>query len=197
MIRALKGKMIVRLDKKEIKSESGIEIKLSDEEQPYGTGLVISVTDVPDIAKGDYVLFDDCVKSRIFEMDGKQYIKLDPKEIICKVVDNKPVPILNKVLVEEGEDYEKSAGGIYIPEKYRKGSCFGKVIDTGKGIIGLKGNRVPTVLLKGETILFSQWKKIEIEINSNKYTIIREDSIVAIIDSPDLNSRIEREKWRN
>lgn len=196
MFRALKGKLIVKVFDKTITSESGIIITLSEQEQPYGWGEVVSTIEVPDISKGDKILFDDCMIKNIFEIDEEKYIKLDPKDIICKIINDKPAPILNKVLIDVVSEYDTSKGGIVIPEEYRDGSCFGKVIAVGNGKISLKRNRVPMRVLIGEMVLFSQWKKLDIEIKGKKYTLTRDESILCVIDNMGLTSRIEQSKWR-
>lgn len=194
MLRALKGTMIVKLDEKVVETDSGIICH--DEERNYGSGKVKYATEVPDIKVGDYLLFDDCMKDRTFGYDGAEYIKIFPKEVICKLVDGKPVPILNKLVIKEAPDYDTTAGGIVIPDEYKNGSCFGEVKASGNGLIGLKGTRIPLTVLVGETVLFSQWKKLDIDIKGKKFTVIREDSIAVIIDNADLSERIERSKWR-
>jgi chaperonin GroES len=196
LVRALKGSIIVKVNKKEITTESGIVAPLSDEEQPYSMGVVTSSgVDMRLLKRDDIVLFDDCTKKR-FEMDGNLYFKLDPKEIICKVVDGAPVPILDKVIIDPEKDYETTAGGIFIPEEAKPGSCFGKVFAVGDGNIGLNGRLIPLTVLVGEYVYYSQWKKIEIEITGNKYVMTREESIEGILDNFNLSERIEREKWR-
>ncbi len=100
---------------------------------------------------------------------------------IQKVAEFKVKPLGDRVLLREVEDVTtKTESGIYIPETANndKGAKRGKVIAVGDGKYE-DGKRVPMSLKPGDTVLFS-WGE-NIEVDGEKYFIVRESEISAII----------------
>ena len=94
------------------------------------------------------------------------------------------IPLGDRVLVQavlEGEG-KKTASGIIIPETVDKEKPeVGKVVAVGEGRMNDEGKVVPIRVKKGDTVLFSKFGPDEIKVDGEKYLILNESSILAII----------------
>lgn len=90
-------------------------------------------------------------------------------------------PLFDRILIQE-EDVKKTKtdSGIYIPESFKedRGTKRGKVLAIGKGKFD-DGKIVPPTVKIGDQVLF-QWGD-EIILDDEKYFIVRESEIIAII----------------
>lgn len=92
-------------------------------------------------------------------------------------------PLGDKILIKELENTEKSkktASGIIIPDTVHsdKGAKEGKVIAIGSGKY-IDGKKVNLDVEVGDTVLF-QWGD-ELTVDNQKYFIVSESSILAVI----------------
>jgi chaperonin GroES len=96
----------------------------------------------------------------------------------------KVIPLGDRVLVklDDISEGKVSAAGIIIPETVDKEKPeMGEIIATGEGKRLDDGKVIPMKLKVGDTILFSKYGPDEVKINGEKYYIIREDAILAIV----------------
>jgi chaperonin GroES len=94
------------------------------------------------------------------------------------------IPLGDRILVRpltEKED-EKTASGIYIPETAKEKGKFlkGEVVAAGNGWYQ-DGELIPLRVKVGDTVLYPTYVGDDVEIDGKEYTIIKEDSILAII----------------
>ena len=89
-------------------------------------------------------------------------------------------PLADRVLVKPLEK-EKKKGGIIIPDTAKEKPQQGEVFAVGEGRIDDKGKRIPPEVKKGDKILFGKYSGTEIEIEDEKYLILREGDILAKI----------------
>ncbi len=85
-------------------------------------------------------------------------------------------PLHDRVIVKPAEKAEKTAGGIIIPDTAQEKPQKGEVVAVGNG----KKDEPMTVKV-GDTILFGKFSGTEIEIEEEKYLLLRETDIFAII----------------
>jgi chaperonin GroES len=86
-------------------------------------------------------------------------------------------PLADRVLVEPAPAEEKTIGGIIIPDTAKEKPLQGKVIAAGKG------TKDEEMCVKaGDTVLYGKYAGTEIEFEGNKYLIMRQSDILAIID---------------
>ena len=83
--------------------------------------------------------------------------------------------------IEEGEG-EQSVGGIIIPDTAKEKPQQGKVIAAGTGRVKEDGKRVPLDVKTGDRILFGKYTSQEVKFDGEKYLIMREDEVLAVID---------------
>jgi chaperonin GroES len=93
----------------------------------------------------------------------------------------KMIPLGDRVIVRLLEQEEKKKGGIIIPDTAKERPSEGEVIAVGKGRRNTSGDRVEMEVKKGDRVLFNKYAGTEIEIESNKCLVMKEDEILAIL----------------
>ncbi len=100
-------------------------------------------------------------------------------------VSSRITPLGSRVLVKpftKAELETKNSFGIILPSKDDKEKAEqGKVIAVGPGDLH-DGVRVPVSVRVGDTVAFSRYGYEEITVNGEEYYLIKEDSILAIIN---------------
>ncbi len=91
-------------------------------------------------------------------------------------------PLHDRVIVQRLEEGEQKVGGIIIPDTAKEKPQQGKVIAVGLGKKE-KNERVALDVKEGETILFGKYSGQDIKIDGEEYLIMREDEVLAVLDS--------------
>jgi len=91
-------------------------------------------------------------------------------------------PLDNGVVIKQLEAKEKTAGGIFLPEAAKEKPMMGKVIATGPGKLNDNGTVTAMSVKKGDQVLYSKYMGNEIELDGEKYVILRENDIFGIIE---------------
>jgi len=92
-------------------------------------------------------------------------------------------PLNDRVLVKRLEEETKTAGGLFIPDSAKEKPTRGKVIAVGTGRANDDGVRKPLDVKAGDTILFGKYAGTEIKLEGEDLIIMREDDILAVIES--------------
>ena len=90
-------------------------------------------------------------------------------------------PIGDYVVIKPDVEDDVSKGGIYIPEVAQEESYTGTVVAVGSGVLTQRGDRVPSELKEGDRIRFSGYGH-EIELDEEKFLVIREFDCIAIME---------------
>lgn len=85
-------------------------------------------------------------------------------------------PLADRVLVQPMEAEQKTAAGIIIPDTAKEKPQQGVVVAVGPG----KKDEPMTVKV-GEKVLYGKYSGSELEIGGDKYLIMRESDIFAIL----------------
>jgi chaperonin GroES len=85
-------------------------------------------------------------------------------------------PLADRVLVAPAAAEEKTVGGIIIPDTAKEKPLKGKVVAVGNGT---KDEEM--ILKKGDTVLYGKYAGTEIEFEGEKYLIMRQSDILAIL----------------
>ena len=85
-------------------------------------------------------------------------------------------PLADRVLVKPAEAEEKTASGIIIPDSAKEKPLKGEIIAAGKGT---KDEEM--VLKPGDHVLYGKYARTEIELEGEKYLIMRQSDVLAII----------------
>lgn len=91
-------------------------------------------------------------------------------------------PLGNRVVVEPSSPEQITASGIIIPEsKTQEKPAQGTVVAVGPGEVR-DGKLIPIDVKVGDSVLFSKYTPEEVEVDGTDYLIIREDSLLAILN---------------
>ncbi|MDY6393573.1 MAG: co-chaperone GroES [Bacteroidales bacterium] len=85
-------------------------------------------------------------------------------------------PLSDRVLVKSAEAEEKTATGIIIPDTAKEKPMEGTVIAVGPG-----KKDEPMTVKAGDKVLYGKYSGTEINVGDEKYLIMRESDIYAII----------------
>lgn len=85
-------------------------------------------------------------------------------------------PLGTRVLIEVCEAEEKTASGLYIPNTAQEKPQKGKVIAVGPGT-----KKEDMQLKEGDTVIFGKYSGTEINIDGNKYLMMQQSDILAIV----------------
>lgn len=86
-------------------------------------------------------------------------------------------PLADRVLIAPSPAEEVTVAGIIIPDSAKEKPLKGKVLAAGKGT---KDEEM--VVKEGDTVLYGKYAGTEIELDGEKYLIMRQNDILAIID---------------
>lgn len=85
-------------------------------------------------------------------------------------------PLADRVLVKPAPAEEKTIGGIIIPDTAKEKPLKGEVIATGDGT-----KDEAMVVKVGDTVLYGKYAGQELEFDGEKYLIMRQSDILAIL----------------
>ncbi|NPA16073.1 MAG: co-chaperone GroES [Deferribacteres bacterium] len=92
-------------------------------------------------------------------------------------------PLHDRVLVKPYEEEErKTKGGIIIPDTAKEKPQKGEVVAVGEGRILENGQKLPLCVKVGDKVIFGKYAGTEVEIDDEKYLVMREEDIYAIIE---------------
>ena len=92
-------------------------------------------------------------------------------------------PLHDRLIIQRLEEREQTIGGIIVPDSAKEKPQRGKVFAVGQGKVRDDGSRQQPDVKDGDTILFGKYSGQEIKIEGEEYLILREDEVLAIIDS--------------
>ena len=92
-------------------------------------------------------------------------------------------PLHDRILVQRLDEGEQQIGGIIVPDSAKEKPQRGTVIAAGNGRVNDEGERVTLDVKAGDTILFGKYSGQEIKIDGEEYLIMREDEVLAVLDS--------------
>ena len=91
-------------------------------------------------------------------------------------------PLEDRVMVKQSDAEQKTAGGIVLPDTAQEKPQRGKVVAVGPGKLLDSGKRGEMGLKKGDDVFYGKYAGTEIEIDREKYVILRENDVLAVIE---------------
>lgn len=85
-------------------------------------------------------------------------------------------PLADRVLIKPAAAEEKTVGGIIIPDTAKEKPLQGNVLAVGTGT---KDEEM--VLKAGDTVLYGKYSGTEIELDGEKYLIMRQNDVLAVL----------------
>lgn len=92
-------------------------------------------------------------------------------------------PLHDRILLTRKAEQDKTAGGLYIPDSAKERPVEAHVVAVGNGKILEDGTQRPLQVKAGDTVLFGKYAGTEIKLDGKDHLILREDDILAIIES--------------
>ena len=93
----------------------------------------------------------------------------------------KIVPIGDRIVVKLEENEERTKSGIVLPDTAKEKPQKGKVVAVGSGRLLDNGKRVELEVKEGDTVVFSKYAGTEIKLDGEKYLILSESDVLAIL----------------
>jgi len=91
-------------------------------------------------------------------------------------------PLDDGVVIKQSDAEEKTAGGIFLPDAAKEKPQIGKIIAAGPGKMLDNGKRAKMSVKKNDEVLYAKYSGNDIEIDGEKYVILKESDILGIVE---------------
>ncbi|OBZ84297.1 heat shock protein, mitochondrial [Choanephora cucurbitarum] len=91
------------------------------------------------------------------------------------------VPLLDRVLVQRIKPQQKTASGIFIPEKAQEALNEGYVVAVGKGALNKEGTHIPNQVEVGDKVILPSFGGQAVKFEKEEYLLFRDSEILAKI----------------
>ena len=91
-------------------------------------------------------------------------------------------PLADRVIVKQTEAEEKTASGIYLPDAAKEKPTKGKVVAVGPGKTDDNGKRMELAVRAGDTVYYGKYSGTDVEIDGEKFVILRETDLLGVLD---------------
>jgi len=92
-------------------------------------------------------------------------------------------PLEDRVVIQQIEAEEKTAGGIVLPDTAKEKPQKGKVLAVGDGKWDDEGEkRIPLDVSEGDEVLYSKYGGTEIKIDGEDLLVLRESDVLAKLE---------------
>ena len=91
-------------------------------------------------------------------------------------------PLDDRIVIKQSEAEDKTAGGIFLPDTAKEKPHIGKVVATGPGKLLDNGKRSEMSVNKNDEVIYGKYSGSEIEIDGEKYVILRESDLLGIVE---------------
>ena len=90
-------------------------------------------------------------------------------------------PLFDKIVIEQVDAQEKSAGGIILTGSQQEKPQMAKVLAVGPGGV-IDGKEIVMQIKVGDTVLYSKYAGSEFKLDGKTVTILRQSDILAIVE---------------
>ncbi len=91
-------------------------------------------------------------------------------------------PLDDRIVIKQSEAEEKTTGGIILPDTAKEKPQIGKIVATGSGKLLDNGKRSKMSVKKKDEVLYAKYSGSDVEIDGEKYVILRESDILGIVE---------------
>ncbi|UCC23566.1 MAG: co-chaperone GroES [Planctomycetota bacterium] len=91
-------------------------------------------------------------------------------------------PLDERVVIKQSQADEKTSGGIILPDTAKEKPQMGKIVAVGPGKLLDDGKRAKMNLKKNDTVLYPKYIGNDVEIDGDKYVILKETDILGIVE---------------
>ena len=90
-------------------------------------------------------------------------------------------PLFDRVVLKVIENEKETKGGILLPTVAQEKSQLAEVVEVGSGST-FDGKDIGMQVKKGQKVIFAKYSGTEVEIEGQKFVVIRQTDILAIVD---------------
>ena len=90
-------------------------------------------------------------------------------------------PLGDRVVLKQVETEEKTKSGIILPDSAKEKSQEALVVAVGPGK-AVDGKLTPMQVKEGDKVIYSEYAGTEVELDDEKYIIVGQDDIIAIVE---------------
>ncbi len=90
------------------------------------------------------------------------------------------VPLDDKVVLKKLQAEETTKSGIVLPGQDKEKPAQGEVVAAGPGGV-IDGKEVKMQVKEGDKVVYSKYSGTEVELEGEKYLIVKQSDILAII----------------
>ena len=91
-------------------------------------------------------------------------------------------PLDDRIVIKQLQAEEKTTGGIILPDTAKEKPQIGKIVEVGPGKLLEDGKRAKMSVKKNNEVIYAKYMGNEIEIDREKYVILRESDILGIVE---------------
>jgi chaperonin GroES len=91
-------------------------------------------------------------------------------------------PLDDRIVIKQSDAEEKTAGGIILPDAAQEKPQTGKVVAIGPGKLLDDGKRAKMSVKKNDEVIYGKYIGSDIEIDREKYVILRESDVLGIVE---------------
>ena len=90
-------------------------------------------------------------------------------------------PVADRVIVKYFETEDKTASGIVLPGAAKEKPQQAEVIAVGPGGV-VDGKEVTMQVKAGDKVIYSKYSGTEVELEKEKYVIVKQSDILAVVE---------------
>ena len=90
-------------------------------------------------------------------------------------------PLSDRVIVQQLEEEERTAGGILLPDTAKERPQQGKVVAVGPGRVNDEGKRLEMSVKVGDRVVYAKYAGTEVVVDGKEYLIMSESDILAVV----------------
>lgn len=91
-------------------------------------------------------------------------------------------PLDDRVVIKQSDAEEKTSGGIILPDTAKEKPQIGRIVATGPGKLLDDGKRSKMSVKKNDEVIYAKYIGSEVEIDREKFVVLRESDILGIIE---------------
>ena len=91
-------------------------------------------------------------------------------------------PLDDGVVIKQLKAEDKTAGGIILPDTAKEKPQMGKIVAVGPGKLLDDGKRGKMAIKKNDKVIYAKYIGNDVEIDNEKYVILKESDILGIIE---------------
>ena len=91
-------------------------------------------------------------------------------------------PLNDRIVVKQLEAEETTKSGIVLPDAAKEKPTRGTIVAVGPGKLGDNGTRAAVSVKKGETVVYGKYSGTEIEVEGDKFVLLRESDLLGVLE---------------